>query len=822
MEKLWHDLRYAIRMLKRSPGFAAVAIVTIALGIAANTAIFSVVKAILIEPLAYKDSDRLVVLNHYYAKVALDSSMSAPGYAYYRDNNRVFENMAAFTGGGINLTGSGEPERLNGGRVSASFFETLGVTPIIGRVFTAGEDRPGNNLVVVLSYGLWQSRFGGDPGILGKTLQLNSRAFTVIGITPQWFRYGREFNNEMQLYMPIALPPRQFEDLNWTNDFLDVMARLKPGVTVAEASVDMDRIVAGLKERLAAAGQTYMGEIPFRIKVRSAKDEIVGDVRPALLVLLTAVGFVLLIACANVANLLLARAAAREREAAIRAAVGGGRYRILRQFLTESLLLAFLGGSIGLFLAFWVVDAILLLTQQGNGMFGAIPRFGDVQIDAGVLAFTFVISIATGLVFGVLPALRLSKCDLQETLKDGGRAHAGRRSRFRDALIVAQIATALVLLTGSGLMVQSFRGVQHINPGFDPSDLLVFQVALPPLKFNQPDKIRAFLDEALGNVRSVPGIRSAAVAQNIPFADSDESGSFFIEGRNVSRNNEILHSQRWFVGEDYFQTMRIPVRAGRVFTAADTDGAPLVTIIDENLARQFFPNEDPIGKRIAYTFDNDQIWRTIIGIVGHVKHRSLEREDRAQAYIPERQRPTTGLSFAARTTRTAGKPLQFAGSVREAIRRVDPNLPIFRVTSMETMVANSQMQRRLATALMGIFAVIAVVLASVGLYGVMSYDVAQRKREIGIRMAIGAFQLNVLRMVIVEAMRLTVTGLLLGVAGALALTRLMSSVLFGVSATDPVTFIAVSVLLTVCAVAATFIPARRATLIDPIVALRYE
>ena len=819
MEKLWHDLRYSIRMLKRSPGFAAVAIITLALGIAANTAIFSVVKAILIEPLAYKDSDRIVVLNHYYAKVALDSSMSAPGYAYYRDNNRVFENVAAFTGAGLNLTGSGEPERLNGGRVSASFFDTLGVTPVLGRVFTADEDRPGNNLVVLLSYGLWQSRFGGDPGILGKTLQLNGRTFTVIGVMPQWFRYGREFNNEMQLYTPIALPPRQFADENWTNDFLDVFARLRPGVTVEQARDDMDRILAGLKERLAAAGQTYMGEIPFRIKVRSAKDLIVGNVRPALLVLLTAVGFVLLIACANVANLLLARAAAREREAAIRAAVGGGYYRILRQFLTESLLLAFLGGSIGLFLAFWVVDAIVLLTQQGNGMFGAIPRFGDVRIDAGVLAFTFVISVATGLVFGVLPAMRLSKCDLQETLKDGGRAHAGRRSRFHDALIVSQIAIALVLLIGSGLMVKSFQRVQHTDPGFDPSELLVFQVSLPPLKFNQPGKIRVFLDEAFGNIRSVSGIRAATVAQNIPFADSDESGSFYIEGRQVSQSDEILHSQRWFVGEDYFQTMRIPVRAGRVFTAADTEGSPLVTIIDENLARMFFPNEDPIGKRIAYTFDNDQIWRTIIGVVGHVKHRSLEREDRAQAYIPERQRPTTGLSFAVRT---AGKPSQFAGSVREAIRRVDPDLPIFRVTSMETMVANSQMQRRLATTLMGIFAVIAVVLASVGLYGVMSYDVAQRTREIGIRMAIGAFQLNVLRMVLIEAMRLTIAGLLLGVAGALALTRLMSSVLFGVSATDPVTFIAVSLLLTICALAATLIPARRATLIDPIVALRYE
>ncbi|HSU89553.1 MAG TPA: ABC transporter permease, partial [Terriglobia bacterium] len=565
-------------MLKRSPGFAAVAIITLALGIAANTAIFSVVKAILIEPLAYKDSDRIVVLNHYYAKLALDSSMSAPGYAYYRENNRVFENMAAFAGAGINLTGSGEPERLNGARVSASFYDTLGVTPLIGRVFTADEDRPGNNLVVVLSYGLWQSRFGGDPGVLGKTLQLNGRTFTVIGVTPQSFRYGREFNNEMQLYMPVAFAPGQLADRNWTNDFLEVTARLKPRVTIEEANADMDRILAGLKERLTAAGQTYLGEIPFRIKVRSAKDEIVDNVRPALLVLLAAVGFVLLIACANVANLLLARAAAREREAAIRAAVGGSRYRILRQFLTESLLLAVLGGSIGLVLAFWIVDAIVLLTQQGNGMFGAIPRFGDVRIDAGVLAFTFVISVATGLVFGVLPAMRLSKCDLQETLKDGGRAHAGRRSRFHDALIVSQIAIALVLLIGSGLMVKSFQRVQHIAPGFDPSELLVFQVSLPPLKFNQPGKIRVFLDEAFGNIRSVSGIRAATVAQNIPFADSDESGSFYIEGRQVSQSDEILHSQRWFVGEDYFQTMRIPVRAGRVFTAADTEGSPLVTI----------------------------------------------------------------------------------------------------------------------------------------------------------------------------------------------------------------------------------------------------
>jgi putative ABC transport system permease protein len=824
MDKLRQDIRYSLRMLKKSPGFAAVAIITLALGIGANTAMFSVVKAILLEPLDYKDADRLVMLNHYYAIVNVDGGMSAPGYVHYRDNNSVFENVAALADWTANLTGSGEPERLLGARVSFNFFDTLEATPMLGRVFTAEEDSPGKNQVVVLSYSLWQSRFGGDASILHKDLLLNGRKFAVVGILPKTFRYGREFNNEYQIYVPVALTPAQLADEHWTDEFLDVGARLKPGVTIDQARADMDRIVAGLQERLKPYFPSYMTEIPFRIKVRPLKEEVVGNIRPALLVLFAAVGFVLLIACANVANLLLARAASREREAAIRAAVGGGRYRIVRQFLTESLILAFLGGSVGLILALWGVDAIQAVIPQGNGMFGAIPRVADIRVDARVLAFTFLLSVLTGLIFGIFPALRLSKCHLQENIKESWRQR-GRGRRFHNILIVSEIGIALVVLIGSGLMVQSFRRVQHVDPGFDPNDLLVFQVSLPPLKFNDPGKIRGFMDEASTNIRGVPGIRSAAVARAVPFADSDQRGSFFIEGRPVSPDEEAAYSERWFVGDDYFQTMRIPIRGGRSFTADDNEKAPLVTIIDDLLARKYFPHENPIGKRIAYTLDSDPnkpqeaVWRTIVGVVGHIKHRSLEREDRPQGYLPERQLPQSTVYFAART---AGKPAQFVSSVREAIRRVDPDLPVFRITNMITMVANSQGQRRLATILMGIFAGIAVVLASVGLYGVMSYGVAQRTHEIGIRMAIGAVQQNVLRMIVGQAMQLVVAGLLVGIGGALVLTRLMSTVLFGVSATDPLTFVAVSVLLITCALVASLFPARRATLVDPIVALRYE
>jgi putative ABC transport system permease protein len=798
-------------MLKKSPGFASVAVITLALGIGANTAMFSVVKAILIEPLRYAESERLVVLNHYYPQLNLRASVSAPGYVHYRNNSRSFENMTAMQAWDANLTGQGEPERLRGLSVSANFFDTLGVAPVFGRVFTADEDRPGNDQVALLSYGLWQRRFGGDVNVLQKPVTLNGKNYTIIGVMPSEFRFGRELGNEMEIYSPIAFTTEQLRQDRWLNESLEVFARLKPDVTLAQAQSDMDSIVKGLE-------QQFRRPAPFQLPLRKLQDDVVGSIRPALLVLLAAVGFVLLIACANVANLLLARASVREKEIAIRAAVGGGRWRIVRQFLTESVILALLGGVAGLILAFWTLDALTLLNQAG------IPRASEIQIDRGVLVFTVVMSLVTGLVFGVVPALRMSKSRLQETLKETTRAAGGRSRGFQNALIVSQIAIALVLLIGAGLMIESFRRVQRINPGFDPDRLLVLQVFLPSFQFQQPRQIWTFFDEALAGIRALPGVQSADAVSELPLGDRHNSGSFRIEGRPVAPGEAEPHGDRWRATEGYFSTMGIPLRSGRFFTEHDNADAPPVVIIDETLAGKYFPDGDALGKRISFPVGFQSgaprtVLCEIVGVVGHVKHWSVEQANPLQYYVSQRQLPQSNMYVVVRT---AGDPSAFSAPVRAAIGKVDPDLPVFRITDMEAVVANSMVQRRLSTILLGAFASIALLLAIVGLYGLMSYAVAQRTREIGIRMAIGAAHLNVLRMILRQGMILVSIGLLFGFAGAFAITRLMSSLLFGVTATDPVTFAAVSLVLTACALAALLIPARRATRVDPMVALRYE
>jgi putative ABC transport system permease protein len=810
VDELWLDIRYALRTLKRSPGFAAVAVITLALGIGANTAMFSVVKAILIEPLQYKDSARLVVLNHYYPKLDIRANASAPGYVHYRDNNHSFDKMTALTAWDANLTGHGEPELLRGLATSANFFETLGVLPALGRVFTTDEDRPGNDQVVVLSQGLWQRRFGADRNVLNTQVTLNGKSYTVVGVMPSGFRFGRELGNETEIFSPIAFTSEQLRPQRWLNESLEVFARLKPGITIEQAQSDMDAMVNGLS-------QQFPNGAPFRLSLRNLQDDVVGGIRPALLVLLGAVGFVLLIACANVANLLLARASTREREIAIRAAVGGRRWRIVRQFLTESAILALLGGMAGLILAVWTLDALSLLGQAG------IPRAGEIEIDRGVLLFTVVMSLATGFIFGVYPALRMSKCDLQETLKETVRS-TGRSRGFQNVLIVSQIAIAFVVLIGAGLMIGSFRQVQHVNPGFDPDRLLVLQVSLPSFRFQQDQQIRTFFENALAQIRLRPGVESADVVSALPLGDRHNSGSFSIVGRQLVPGEPEPHGDRWRAGEDYFKTMRIPLLSGRVFTESDTANTAPVVVVDETLVRKYFPNEEPVGKRISFPVGFQAgaprtVVCEIVGVVGHVKHWSIEVENPAQYYVSQRQLPVNSVFIVVRT---AGVPSEFAGPVRAAIRNVDPDLPVFRVMDMEAVVANSMVQRRLSTLLLSVFAFIALLLAIVGLYGLMSYSVAQRTREIGIRMAIGAMQLNVLRMILLQGMFLVTIGIAIGLAGAFAATRLMATLLFGVSATDPLTFIAVAVVFIICALAALLVPARRATLVDPIVALRYE
>jgi putative ABC transport system permease protein len=803
MDSLLQDIRFAIRTLLKSPGFTIVAIATLALGIGANSAIFSVVDAVLIEPLPYREPGRLVVLNHFYPALPLNASVSAAGYSHYRDTARSLENLAAFGGWSANFTGDAEPERLRGVVVTSNFFETLGVEAAQGRTFARDEMQAGKDQVVVLSHAFWQRRFGGRSDVVGQTLTINGKNYSVVGIMPQRFRFGRERANEIEIYSPIVFTPQQLSPQAWTNEFLQVVGRLKTGATLEQAQSEMDAIVKDLEKQFGR-------ESPFRLPLRYYTETIVGDIRPALLILLGAVGFVLLIACANVANLLLARAAGREREIAIRSTVGAGWNRIVRQLLTEGLVLSFVGGVAGLLLAYWGVRSLPAITQN------TLPQAADLQIQSRVLLFTFVIAAVTGTVFGLVPALRAAKKDFQNALKEGGRPVAGSGRRLRGALVVSEIAIALILLVGAGLLIESFRRVQEVNPGFRAENLLVMQISLPGFRYGDAQAVRTFYDQTLESVRAIPGVVSAAAISSLPLSGTVQSGSFQIEGRQQQPGQPFPHGDRWVASERYFETMQIPLREGRLFNQLDRSDSPPVVIVDEALARKYWPDESALGKRIMVNGTT----REIIGIVGHVRHLSLDgTEDRVQYYGNLQQNPASGSYIVVRTSRDA---VGMASSVRAAIRSVDKDLPVFRVTDMEEMVANSLSQRRLSTVLLAIFAFVAIALSTIGLYGLISYSVTQRTHEIGIRIAIGAARGDVMRMVMGQGMMLVGFGLVAGLVGAFALTRLMTTLLFGVSATDPFIFAVVCGVLLIAAMAAAWIPARRAVRIDPIIALRYE
>ncbi|MEW6127981.1 MAG: ABC transporter permease [Acidobacteriota bacterium] len=815
MKDLLQDLRYSFRLLFKNFGFTAVALITLALGIGANSAIFSVVNTVLLTPLAYKDSERLVMMNHRYPKLDLNASVSAVGFTHYRDQNQSFENILAFNMWQVNLTGAGEPERLSGLTVTPTFFPTLGIDPAKGRVFLAEEDQPGRNKVVVLSDGLWRRRFGADPNILNQSITLNGESYNVIGIMPPSFQFGREFAQTVDLYAPLTFTEAQLQPNRWRNEFLTVLARLKPGVTFEQAQTEMDSIAANVRQQYFT-GSDASDPGSWGLRLRPLHELIVGDIRPALLVLLAAVGLVLLIACANVANLLLARAASRQKEVAIRVALGASRMRMIRQFLTESVVLALIGGTLGTLLAIWGINALLKLNND------LIPRSQEIGLDSRVLIFTLGISLLTGILFGLVPALQSSKTDLHDTLKEGGRSGAsGTKRNVRSALVVAEIALALVLLIGAGLLIRSFTKLQDVSPGFNPENLLVMQVALPGNQYNEPQKIDNFFQQALQSIQALPGVQSAGVASTVPMSGNNSSGSFAIEGRTVQPGEMAPWGNRWQAGSNYFQTLNIPLIKGRFFDDRDVLTSQPVAIIDETMQRKFWPDEDPVGKRISFQRDpqGNPIWREIVGIVGHVRHRGLEGESPVQYYLPHRQLAGNGMFVIVRT---ANEPSGLASAVRGAIQSVDRDLPVYRVTTMEQVVTDSMTQRRFAMTLLGIFALVALILASVGLYGVMAYSVTQRTHEIGIRMALGAKSGDVLKMVVGQGMVLAVIGLGIGLVAAFGLTRLMTTLLFGVSATDPLIFAILPLLLAGVAVAASLIPARRATKVEPIIALRYE
>jgi putative ABC transport system permease protein len=793
---LWQDLRFGARMLVKQPGFTLIAVLTLALGIGANTAIFSIVNAVLLRPFPYQAPERLVILLER-VSVTGGFSPSYPNFVDWRAQNTVFEAISAVQQNeSFNFTGTDEPERLQGRRVSAEFFSTLGVKPLVGRDFLPEEDRADAAPAVILSYSLWQRRFGNDPSVIGKQLTLNNQSFSVVGITPPNFQFGAQAD----VTVPIGLQAERFR-LRGRDPGADVVARLKPQVSQQQAETELNLIAARLEQQYPESNKNR------RVRVVPLHERVVGDVRQPLLILLGAVGLVLLIACANVANLLLVRASARQREMAVRTALGASRRTLMRQLLTESVLLVVLGAALGILLALW--GASFIASQLPDG----IPRLQEANVDARVLVFTLAVSLLTGLLFGLAPALQASRPNLTEGLKEGERGSSGRRQWLRSGLVIGEVALTLALLVGAGLLIQSFRRVLAVDPGFKAQNLLTLQLSVNNSDVQQ---VANFFDQLQQNIRNLPGVTVVAVSNGLPFNTANYPG-FIIEGRPIPDNKGS--GLRYTVSPAYFQTMGIELLKGRLFTAEDTRDSQRVIVINEVLAQRHFPNEDPLGKRLKETPTSPSL--EIVGVVRHVEHYNLDGRNSVQPqfYTNFNQNPA---GRAHVLVRTAVEPLSLAAAVRAQVAALNKDQAVFNVRTMEQTVAQSVAPRRFSMLLLMVFAVVALGLASLGIYGLMSYTVAQRTREIGVRLALGAQSGNVLSLVIGQGMKLALSGVALGLVAAVALTRTIENLLFGVSATDPVTFAALALLLTLVALLACYVPARRATRVDPMVALRSE
>jgi predicted permease len=820
LEELWQDLRYGGRMLVKNPGFTLVAVITLALGIGANTAIFSVVNGVLLRQLPYEKPEQLALIWEKFSSWGLEQvPVSASEFVDYRDQAQSLLSLAAFDTADFNLTGGDLPERVPGAQVSANLFPLLGVKPQLGRVFVDEENEPGRDNVVLLSHTLWQRRFGADPGIIGRTLALSGRGYTVIGVMPPSFQFpmslfgikGVTFTQPAELWTPVAFSADRLKER--ANRSLGLIGRLKPGVTITQANAAVNAIAHRMR-------QQYPENYPpagWGAYAVSLHEQVVGQMQLPLLVLLGAVSLVLLIACANVASLLLARSTVRRKEMAVRAALGASRRRITRQLLTESLLLAFCGGGLGLLIALWGTDQLVSLSAQ------TLPRMKEVGMDGRVLGFTLAISMLTGIIFGSMPIIEASKLDLNDALKEGGRratVSAGQR-RLRNLIVAAEFALALVLLIGAGLLSRSFWRLNNVSPGFEPENVLTFQLTLPWASYPESRQVAEFFKQAIARIAHLPGVKAVGATSILPLSGSNSDQGFLIEGRAFRDLNDVGDEEFRVVTPDYFSAIGIPLRTGRLFNDADNDDVARVTIINQAFARRHFQGEEPLGKRL--TMDDPRgsnvKWLTIVGVVGDVRHNGLNAEAKPEFYVPHPQYTRSSMILVARA---AADPASLSAVIRREILALDPQLPLYNVRPMERIIDESVAPQRLPTLLFGGFAAIALMLAAIGIYGVMSYSVAQRTHEIGIRIALGAGTRDVLKLVVTEGMRPALAGIAIGLAASFGLTRLMKSLLFDVSATDPLTFVAMALLLTGIGVLACWVPARGATKVDPLVALRTE
>lgn len=817
MGNLLQDIRYGFRRLLKQPLITLFAIISLGLGIGANTSIFSVVNAVLLQPLPYHDSDRLVLIwetNSQQIAALINvqnrNLVSAGNYVDWTKQSTLFEGMAAVRFLNFNLTGGDFPERVPGAIVTQSFFPVLGVKPALGRTFLPEDAQADRGRVVVLSNGLWKRRHGADPNVVGQKLNLNNETFSVVGVMPPRFDYPED--TELWVLSRLAVPEAPGAAnanvlTNRTTGYLYALARLKPGVTTQQAQAEMTTIAANLKSQYPDTNAT------IGARVVSMHEEIVGDIKPALQILLAVVGFVLLIACANIANLLLARGTSLRKEIALRLALGANRLRIIRQLLTESVLLATAGGLLGLLIGYAGIQMLVTLSPAD------IPRVKEINLDVYVLGWTVLISLITGVISGLAPALQISKPNLSQTLQEGGRGagSGAARDRVRNAIVVVQVAVTLVLLTGAGLLIKSFINLQRVEPGFNPQNVLTMRLSLPSYKYSGDDSVRNFTTELLQRIKHLPGVHSAGMTTALPLSTAEAASSFTVEGQPPPADGSFPVASYRVVSPEYFQVLSVPLLKGRVFTDQDVREVQSVIVVNQSMARSVFGNEDAIGKRLFVGGAKNA--SEIIGIVGDVRHSSLDQEPKPEMYVSYLQTPRPVYTLAVRTNL---EPTSMAGAVRNEIWAIDKDQPITSVKTMEQMRSESLASLRFNTVALSIFAGIGLVLAAVGIYGVMAYSVGQRTHEIGIRMALGAQPGSVLRMVLGQGMVLVLMGVVIGLAASFALTRIMASLLYGVTPTDPLTFAFIAVALTLVALVANYIPARRSTKVDPLLALREE